>query len=137
MQLIDRIERTIAKTGTELHHIPLNGLKAVTISANGKTAVYADIDDLRTMSALASAEAHEYGHVVSGAVYGITADSITILKQEYKADKAAAHKFLPVRKIKKAIADGYTELWQLADLFGFDERFILRTIAIYQSEGKL
>ena len=137
MTLAERIERTILKTGAELHHIPLNGLKAVTIKANNKTAVFADTDDLNTMSALASAEAHECGHVCTGSVYGITDDNITVLRQEYRADRYAAHRFLPVRKIKKAIESGYTELWQLSELFGFDERFIQRTIDVYRREGLL
>lgn len=137
MQLIDRIERTIAKTGAELRHTALFGLKAVTIKANEKYAIFSDTDDLNTMSALASAEAHECGHVATGSVYSFEADECTLLRAEMKADRYAAHKFLPVRKIKKAIADGYTELWQMAELFGFDERFIQRTIDVYRREGLL
>ena len=137
MQLIDKVERTIAINGAELRHIPLYGLKAVTIHTEAKTAVYADTDDFKTTSELASAEAHECGHVATASYYHPGDDELTVLRQEYKADKYAAHRFLPVRKIKKAIANGYTELWQMAELFGFDERFIRRTIDIYKSEEKL
>lgn len=137
MDILTLIEKEIANMGAELHHTALKGLGAVTIQTNGKTAVYADTGDLRTMSALASAEAHECGHVATGTVHSLTADQNTVLRQEYRADRYAAHKFLPVRKIKKAIADGYTELWQMAELFGFDERFISRTIDVYRREGKL
>ena len=137
MTRLERIESAIAKTGAELYHRPLNGLKAVTIRANGKTAVYADTDEFRGVCELQSAEAHECGHVATASYYRPGDDPLTVLRQEYKADKYAAHRFLPVRKIKKAIADGYVELWQMAELFGFDERFIQRTIYIYQSEGKL
>ena len=137
MTRLERIESAIAKTGAELHHRPLNGLKAVTIRVSGKTAVYADTDEFRGVCELQSAEAHECGHVATASYYRPGDDPLTVLRQEYKADKYAAHRFLPVRKIKKAIADGYVELWQMAELFGFDERFIQRTIYIYQSEGKL
>lgn len=137
MTLAERIERTIVRNGSTIAYTPLNGLKAVTIKANGRYAIFADTDELNTMSALASAEAHEYGHVATGSVYDFDTDELTLLKAEHKADRCAAHRFLPVRKIKKAIADGYTELWQLEDLFGFDERFIRRTIEIYRREGKL
>lgn len=137
MQLIDRIERTIAKNGAELHRRPLYGLKAVTIHTDHKTAVFVDTDEFRGVCELQSACAHECGHVATASYYRPGDDPLTVLRQEYKADKYAAHRFLPVRKIKKAIADGYTELWQMAELFGFDERFIRRTIEIYRREGKL
>ena len=137
MQLIDRIERTIAKNGAELHRRPLYGLKAVTIHTDHKTAVFVDTDGLTGVCELQSACAHECGHVATGSYYRPGDDPLTVLRQEYRADKYAAHRFLPVRKIKKAIADGYTELWQMAELFGFDERFLQRTIEIYRREGKL
>jgi hypothetical protein len=137
MTLAERIERTIVRNGSTIAYKPLKGLKAVTIKANGKYAIFADTDELNTMSALASAEAHEYGHAATGSVYGIDDDDLTKLRQEYRADRCAAHRFLPVRKIKKAIESGYTELWQMAELFGFDERFISRTIDVYRREGKL
>ena len=120
MTQLERIETAIAKTGTELYHRPLNGLKAVTIKANGNTAIYIDTDELRGVCELQSAEAHECGHVATASYYRPGDDPLTVLRQEYKADKYAAHRFLPVRKIKKAIANGYTELWQLSELFGFD-----------------
>ena len=137
MTQLERIERTIAKNGAELCYIPLNGLKAVTIHTDRKTAVYIDTDDFRGVCELQSACAHECGHVATASYYRPGDDPLTVLRQEYKADKYAAHRFLPVRKIKKAIADGYVELWQMSELFGFDERFIRRTIEIYRREGKL
>lgn len=137
MTRLERIESAISKTGAELHHRPLNGLKAVTIRVSGKTAVYADADEFRGVCELQSAEAHEFGHVATGSFYGTDADGLTILRQELKADRYAAHRFLPVRKIKKAIADGNTELWQLSEVLEFDERFISRAIYIYKLEGKM
>lgn len=137
MTQLERIETAIAKTGAELCHRPLNGLKAITIKVNGKIAIYADTDELRDVCKMQSAEAHEYGHVAAGAFYSTDADGLTVLRQELKADRCAAHRFLPVRKIKKAIADGNIELWQLSDVLGFDERFISRAIYIYKLEGKM
>lgn len=137
MTQLERIERTIAKNGAELHRRPLYGLKAVTIHTEAKTAVFVDTDGFAGVCELQSAEAHECGHVATASYYRPGDDPLTVLRQEYKADKYAAHRFLPVRKIKKAIADGYVELWQMAELFGFDERFIRRTIEIYRREGKL
>jgi hypothetical protein len=135
MTLAERIERAIARNGSTIAYTPLKGLKAVTIKANGKYAIFADRGDLNTMSALASAEAHEYGHVATGSVYDFDTDELTLLKAEHKADRYAAHRFLPVRKIKKAMLSGYTEAWQLAEYFDFDERFIRTALYVYQIEG--
>ena len=137
MTRLERIESAIAKAGAELHRRPLFGLKAVTIHTDHKTAVFVDTDDFTGVCELQSACAHECGHVATGSYYRPGDDPLTVLRQEYKADKYAAHRFLPVRKIKKAIADGYTELWQMSELFGFDERFIRRAIDVYQREGTL
>lgn len=137
MNLIDRVERAIVNTGAELHQIPLNGLKAVTVKVGNKVAVFADVGAFSRVSELASAEAHEYGHVKSGAFYDGTSDGLTILRQEYRADKAAIRRFLPPGKIKKAMSRGFTETWQLSDLLGFEESFIRRAIYIYKTEGKL
>ena len=137
MTRLERIESAIAKTGAELHRRPLCGLKAVTIHTDHKTAVFVDTDGLTGVCELQSACAHECGHVATGSYYRPDDDGITVLRQEYRADKYAAHRFLPVRKIKKAIADGNTELWQLSEVLEFDERFISRAIYIYKLEGKM
>ena len=137
MQTIERVERAIVNTGAQLRQIPLKGLKAITVKADDKYAVFVDVGDFSHISERAFAEAHECGHVATGTVHALGSPLDLIGRQELKANRWAVHKFLPLYKIKKAMLSGYTEAWQLAELFDFDERFIRIALYVYRIEGKL
>lgn len=81
--------------------------------------------------------AHELGHHIRGALYCIEAPCFTRGQCEYKADKWAVHKLIPIRSLYAAFRKGYTEIWQLAEYFDVTEDFVQRTIEIYKQEGKL
>ena len=81
--------------------------------------------------------AHELGHHVKGALYNKVTPCFTRGQCEYKADKWAVHKLIPIRSLHAAFKKGYTEIWELAEYFDVTEEFILKTIEIYRQEGKL
>lgn len=81
--------------------------------------------------------AHELGHHKRGAFYQIEAPCFTRGQCEYKADKWAVHKLIPIRSLYAAFKKGCTEAWQLAEYFDVTEEFVQKTIEIYKQEGKL
>ena len=137
MQTIDKVERAIINTGAQLRQMPLKGIKAITVKADDKYAVFVDMGDFSRISERAAAEAHECGHVATGTVHALGSPLEEIGRHELKADRWAVHRFLPWGKIKKAMRSGYTEAWQLAEYFDFDERFIRIALYVYRIEGKL
>ena len=74
---------------------------------------------------------HELGHCFTGAFYNRYAARDVMQKHENRADKWAIRKLVPARRLDRAIADGHTELWDLADYFGVTEEFIRKAVCLY------
>lgn len=74
---------------------------------------------------------HELGHCITGAFYNQYSNYDCRRKHENKADKWAVKQLIPVDELDEAIADGHTELWDLADHFGVTEDFIRKAVCYY------
>ena len=74
---------------------------------------------------------HELGHCVTGSFYNRYAKMDIRKKHENRADKWAIRKLIPVEKLDTAVAEGHTELWDLADYFGVTEDFIKKAVCYY------
>lgn len=75
--------------------------------------------------------AHELGHCKTGAFYNRWAARDVRKKHENQADKWAVNKLIPVDELDQAVADGHTELWDLADHFGVTEEFMRKAVCWY------
>jgi len=74
---------------------------------------------------------HELGHCLTGSFYNRYAAIDHRRRHENRADKWAIRKLLTVDQLDDAIAEGCTELWQLADRFGVTEEFIKKAVCLY------
>ena len=74
---------------------------------------------------------HELGHCVTGSFYNIHAAVDCRQRHENKADKWAVQTLIPVEELDDAIAEGCTEVWELAERFGVTEEFIRKTVCYY------
>ena len=74
---------------------------------------------------------HELGHCVTGSFYNIHAAVDCRRRHENKADKWAVRTLIPVEELDDAIAEGCTEVWELAERFGVTEEFIRKTVCYY------
>ena len=74
---------------------------------------------------------HELGHCATGSFYNRYAKMDIRQRHENRADKWAIRKLIPVEKLDAAVADGHTELWDLADHFGVTEDFMKKAICLY------
>lgn len=74
---------------------------------------------------------HELGHCATGSFYSIHTAVDSRQRHENRADKWAIRQLIPVDDLDAAIANGYTEIWELADLFGVPEDFMKKTICFY------
>ena len=74
---------------------------------------------------------HELGHCVTGSFYNRYAAIDCRQRHENKANKWAIHALIPVEALDDAIAEGCTEVWELADRFGVTEDFIRKAVCLY------
>ena len=74
---------------------------------------------------------HEIGHCITGSFYNRYAAIDCRQRHENRANKWAIRTLIPVDDLDQAIADGCTEVWELAERFGVTEDFIRKTVCLY------
>lgn len=74
---------------------------------------------------------HELGHCITGSFYNIYATIDHRQRHENKADKWAILHLIPVDDLDDAVAQGCTELWELAERFGVTEEFMQKALCYY------
>ena len=75
--------------------------------------------------------AHELGHCATGAFYNRYAKLDLLQKHENRADKWAIRRLIPRQDLDAAVADGHTELWDLAEFFNVTEDFMQKVVCYY------
>ena len=74
---------------------------------------------------------HELGHCVTGSFYNIYAAVDHRQRHENRANKWAIQALISVEALDDAIAEGCTEVWELAERFQVTEDFIRRAVCFY------
>ena len=74
---------------------------------------------------------HELGHCVTGSFYNIYAAVDHRQRHENRANKWAIQALVPVEELDNAIAEGCTEVWELAERFQVTKDFIRRAVCFY------
>ena len=75
--------------------------------------------------------AHEIGHCATGSFYSIHTAVDSRKRHENKADKWAVQHLIPVEDLDAAVANGCTEIWELAEHFGVTEPFMQKAVCYY------
>lgn len=105
---------------------------AVTIRLNGDVwGIFLDGGRLRTSAEEKSAVLHEAGHYATGATHAVDSPFDLVAKHEWKADKWAVQRALSAEELDEAVAEGCTELWQLAEHFNVTEEFMRKAVCWY------
>lgn len=78
--------------------------------------------------------AHEIGHEDKGAFYNRYSHFDLRARHERIADKRAWEVAIPYADLKKALANGYTTLYELSELFGLTEDYIRRAWEYYKNQ---
>lgn len=74
---------------------------------------------------------HELGHCSTGSFYNIHAAVDCRRRHENRADKWAITHLIPTDDLDQAVADGCTEVWELAEHFGVTEEFMKKAVCYY------
>jgi len=75
--------------------------------------------------------AEELGHYETTAGNILDQSNINNRKQEHTARKWAYEKIVPIENIQFAVADGHTELWDMAEYLDVDEEFLKDALIHY------
>lgn len=75
---------------------------------------------------------HELGHCCTGSFYDSSAPLLTRRRCERRADKWAIKKLIPKDELDAAVADGRTEICELAEIFGVTEDFMRKAVCWHE-----
>lgn len=75
--------------------------------------------------------AHEIGHCITGSFYSRHTAVDSRQRHENRADKWAVRRLISESDLDTAVADGHTELWDLAEHFGVTEDLIKKAVCLY------
>ena len=74
---------------------------------------------------------HELGHCVTGSFYNRYAAVDCRQRHENQANRWAIQTLIPVDALDEAVAQGCTEVWELAEWFGVTEDFMRKAVCLY------
>ncbi len=112
------------------HTMPENGSMSVMLE-DGRCFVGMD-DSVRDGGVQERVHlSHELGHCVTGSFYNIHSAIDYRQRHENRANKWAIQTLLPVEALDDAIAEGCTEVWELAERFQVTEEFIRKAVCLY------
>lgn len=74
---------------------------------------------------------HELGHCISGSFYNIHAAIDSRQRHENRADKWAIQHLISQDDLDNAVANGLTEIWELAEFFGVTEELMKKAVCYY------
>lgn len=137
MEKLNNLYQWLDKKGVLLfdRQLPFsNGqTKAVTVQLKENSAwgIFMDLGRMETKSEEYSAVLHESGHYATGATHQMNSPYDLVEKHENKADKWAVEHLLSESDLDAAVADGNTELWQLAERFGVTEDLMKKAVCWY------
>ena len=98
---------------------------------DGNCAIGIDPWKINSIAEETVSMAHELGHCKTGAFYNRWAARDIRQKHEHRADKWAIERIIPVDALDEAVAEGHTELWDLADHFHVTEDFVKKAVCWY------
>ena len=126
---LDELYRYARARGMEVDDVRMRALTAVSFPQGWIAMDRAKIETGAEEKALL---AHEVGHVETGAFYRAETPFETRARCERKADRRAAELLIPREALRRAVRQGVTEVWELAEYFGVPEPFVRRAIELYR-----
>lgn len=74
---------------------------------------------------------HEGGHYATGTTHRLYSPYELVERHEYRANKWAVQRALSAEELDEAVAEGHTELWDLAEYFGVTEELMKQAVCWY------
>lgn len=123
--------------GIRVDAFPLGKTEALSLQ-DSDGACFIALDPFRLQSSADEKTklGHEVGHCVTGAFHGVDCPWEIRARLENRAEKWEIETLIDPEALDRAVAEGHTELWDLAELFGVTEPLMEKAIRWYR-EGRL
>ncbi len=132
MKTLQECYRIAQQENITVDHFALSGREALSIMDDDGTCFIAiDPKKLKNEADERTKLAHELGHCVTGAFYNRYSAYDLRQRHENRADRWAIRRLVPVDDLDDAVAEGCTELWELAERFGVTEGFMKKAVCLY------
>jgi len=103
---------------------------------DGSCSVAVDPWRMETLADETVCLAHELGHCETGSFYNPYTKFDVVRRHEHRADKWAIKHLISSDALDQAVADGCTEMWQLAERFGVTCEFMKKAVC-WHTHGNL
>ena len=124
--------RTAERMNVSVYHFPLPKTGSLSlIDEEGNCVIGMDLPSRHIETEQRVRLAHELGHCATGCFYNRWSPCDVRRYHENQADRFAVHTLIPLEELDEAIAEGYTEQWELADYFGVDVPFLRKALCLY------
>ncbi len=123
--------RELGEAGARFYDWDLQGCKAATIKLGPQYGIFLDLRAIDTRAEELVNLAHEGGHFSTGATHAISSPYDLVEKHEAKAWKWAVNRLIPPEELDRAVSEGHTCLWDLADYFGVTEDFMKKAVCLH------
>ena len=120
--------------GHMIYYMNLQDIKAVTLEDDDS---FIALSNALHGSEVKEIAAHELGHCEYGGFYNRYSAYDVKAKAEYRADKWAYSKIVPIRAVRRAMKKGVQTHWELADTFGVSCEYMWKVLEHYRAVGLL
>lgn len=132
MRSLQEFYRIAHQNNIVVDHFRLRKREALSVmDSDGECFIAIDPEHISGETDERNKLAHELGHCITGSFYNKYAKCDCRRRHENTADKWAIQQLIPEASLDEAIADGCTELWELAEYFGVSEEFIRKAVCLY------
>lgn len=104
---------------------------AIKLLGTGTYGIFVDMPRIETTAEEKVIMFHEGGHYATGATHEVSSKYDLIEKHEHLADRWAIEQVLSAADLDAAVADGYTDIWSLADHFDVTPDFMRKAVCLY------
>lgn len=132
MTELSALYRHAEQLNIPVFHLPLPRTGSVSMmDEQGRCAIGLDLPHRRTRTERRVRLAHELGHCATGSFYNRWSPADVRRLHENRADKYAVRLLISPEDLDEAVAEGFTEPWELAEHFGVDETFLKKAVCLY------
>lgn len=108
------------------------GVGSFCLKRGNSCAIALDTSRRRTEAEKKVDLGHELGHCETGSFYNVQTKFEVRGKMERRANIWAIQKLVSADELHRAVSEGNTELWQLAEYFDLPEDFMEMAVAYYK-----
>ena len=131
MDKVLSLYRQLNQSGVRFYCWDMGDERAATVELQGRYGIFVDFDNIHSQAEELVTVAHEGGHCMTGATHKVSSPYDLIEQHEKKAWKWAVCHLISRKELDAAVADGYTDLWSLAEYFGVTESFMRKVVCLY------